>query len=226
MSTYAETVDSLVAQVDDSGNLPDTVEADEGLRYAVQAEVRRRHTQSTYTKTQQELKAEKAKNAALAEHWQKDAVANLSATDKADLEELKTQDPEAWRQKIGELEEAQRTKFSAKVEEINKDASELTELEQRQLELDDFNKANPDHQITDDVIENDVPPRITNQLRDGKLTWTEYLEKVKKYVTTPKTVQKTKVPNEPNLGNMPGGAEPTSEAQNKQSSSDYKAEIF
>lgn len=226
MSTYEDQVNSLVAQADDNGVLPESVEADEGLRYAANAELRRRATQSSYTKSQQELKALQATNTALATNWEKDAINNLSLADKAELDELKSQDPDAWRAKIGELELANKAKFDEKVDGIAKEASQLTELEQRELELEEFNKANPDFVITDDVIANDVPPRITNQLKNGDITWTEFLNKAKNYVETPKSVPKTKVTQEPNLGDLRGGQEPTSEAKNKQSSADYSKEIY
>ena len=226
MSTYADKVNSLVAQVDENGNLPEGMEIDEGLQFAVNSELRRRNTQSTYTQSQQRIKALEAENAALAANWEQDAVANLSATDKAELDELKVQDPDAWRAKIGELEQANKEKFQEKRETISKEASQLTELEQRKADLAAFNEANPNFVITDDVIANDIPPRITNKLKNGEITFIEFLETAKKYVETPKVIQKTKVEEEPDFANARGSRTPSKEAEQAQSSNSYKKEIY
>ena len=170
MSTYAEKVNSLVDQVDvETGKLPDNVEADEGLRYAVTAERRRRDTQSSYTKNQEALKVLKAENGKLKEGWQADVVNTLSPTDKARMDELKVQDPEAWRTELTTIEQANASNFQEKVGTIAKEASEMTTLERREAELADYNKANPDTQLTDDVIQNDIPPRLTNKLRNEQV---------------------------------------------------------
>lgn len=226
MSTYAEQVNSLVAQADEQGNLPEGVEVNEGLQFAVSSELRRRHTQSEFTKGQQAIKTLTAENTALASNWRKDAVNNISSADKAELDELKAQDPDAWRVKITELEQANQTAFTEKTSAIRTEASQLTELEQREAELAAFNTANPEFALTDDVLANDVPPRITNALKNGDLSFADFLEKVKKYVDTPKTIQKTNAPNEPDFAGARGSQEPSEEAQNKQSSTDYKKEIY
>ena len=226
MSTYAEQVNSLVAQADEHGNLPEGVEADEGLQFAVSSELRRRNTQSEFTRGQQTIKTLQAENSALADNWQKDAVSNLSAMDKAELDELKTQDPDAWRTKITELEEANKAAFNEKRNSIKTEATQLTELEQREAELAAFNEANPDFALTDDVLANDVPPRLTNQLKNGDITFSDFLETVKKYVDTPKAIQKTEAPNEPNFAGARGGQEPSEEAVKAQNSDDYKNELY
>lgn len=226
MSTYAEKVNSLVAQADEHGALPEGVEADEGLQFAVSSELRRRNTQSEFTKGQQSIKTLQAENSALASNWQKDAINKISAADKAELEELKVQDPEAWRTKITELERANQAAFTEKTSAIKTEASQLTELEQREADLAAFNKANPEFALTDDVLANDVPPRLTNQLKNGDIAFSDFLEKVKKYVDTPKKVQTTEAPNEPNFAGARGGQEPGEDAVKAQNSDDYSKELY
>lgn len=227
MSTYAEKVNSLVGQVDADGNLPDGVEADEGMLYAVNAERRRRDTQASYTKGQTDNKALQAENDKLAAGWQADVVNTLSATDKARMDELKVQDPEAWREELSKLEEANTTTFQAKRATIKQETSEMTELEQRQADLDAHNAANPDAQITEDVIQNDIPPRIVDALRTGKSTFAEFLEVANKYITTPKAIQRGDEPaQEPNFAGARGGSDPTDQAKKSQSSDDYSKEIY
>lgn len=226
MSTYAEKVNSLVSQVDESGNLPEGVEADEGLKFAVTTELRRRNTQSEFTRGQQALKALQAENTALATNWEKDAVSNISAEAKAELDELKVQDPDAWRSKITELETQNREAFGQRRETIKTEAKQLTALEQREADLAAFNEANPDFAITEEVIANDIPPRIVKQLADGKIAFPEWLEKVKKYVETPKTIQKTKVEEEPDFANARGSRSASEEAHKQESTDTYKTEIY
>lgn len=228
MSTYAEKVNSLVDKVDpETGKLPDDIQADEALQFAVITERRRRDTQSSYTKGQQQLKVLELENSKLTEGWQADVVNTLSDSDKARMEELKVQDPEAWRQELAKIEEQNSTTFKEKRETISKEASEMTELERREADLAEYNEANPDLPLTDDVIANDIPPRIVNKLRNGESTFKEFLEEAKKYITTPKKIDTGEtVKNEPNFANARGGSEPTDEANANQSSADYKNEVY
>jgi len=228
--SFEQRVQSIVSQatVDESGNLqlPEGIEADEAVLYAAKLEKQRRDTQSAFTKSQQQLRAKEAEAARLAEHWQKDALANLSKADLADLEELKLQDPEAWRDKINALEEQQRAKFQERRNQVTQEAQQFTELELREQQLNEFNQANPDFQITDEVIENDIPPRITKKLEKGEISFGEFLEECKKYISKPKKIAGSEAPNEPNLSRAPGGNAPSPEAVRAQSTNSYKNEVF
>lgn len=145
---------------------------DESLAFSATAEIRRRDTQGAYTKNQQTLKALQAENEKLASSWESDAVANLSSTEQASLEELKVQDPDTWRSEIARLEEEKRGKFKERRTAISEEASQTTELERRGLQLEQFNKDNPEIELTDEVIENDIPPRITRKLEKAKFNST------------------------------------------------------
>lgn len=228
--TFEQQVNEVVSQAtyDDNGNmqLPDGVEANEAVLYAAKLEKQRRDTQSSFTKVSQQNKRLEAENAKLTESWQQDYLKTLSVADQAEMEELKVQDPEEWRNKMNQLEQAEAAKFSERRQAISHEASQLTELELREQQLEEFNKANPDFQITDDVIDNDIPPRLTKQLEQGKLSFGEFLEKAKKYVTTPKKIAGQNAPDDPNLGQAPGGHKPSDRAREQQMSTDYKNEIF
>ena len=228
--SFADRVNEVVssATVDESGNLqlPDDIEADEAVLYAAKLEKQRRDTQSSYTKAQQRAKQLEAENNKLAEKWQEDALKNLSIADQAEMEELKLQDPDAWREKMNELEEEQRNKFTERRQSVSQEAQQLTELELREQQLEEFNKANPDFQITDDVIDNDIPPRLTKQLENGDITFDEFLNKAKDYVQKPKAIKGAQAPNDPNLGEAAGGHKPSEQARKKQMSNDYNQEIF
>lgn len=229
--TFEQQVNQVVSQAtfaeDGTMNLPDGVEANEAVLYAAKLEKQRRDTQAGFTRLSQEKKRLEAENAKLTENWQQDALKNLSVADQAELEELKMQDPEAWREKMNELEQAEAAKFSERRQAISQEASQLTELELREQQLEEFNKANPDFQITDEVIDNDIPPRLTKQLENGDITFTDFLEKAKKFVTSPKKIKGGDTPpNEPNLGAAAGGHKPSDQAREQQMNNDYNNEIF
>lgn len=228
--TFESRVNEVVSKAtfaeDGTMQLPEGIEADDAVLYAAKLEKQRRDTQSSFTRVSQEKKRLEAENAKLVENWQKDAIKNLSAAERADLEELKIQDPEAWRERLNQIDSEAAAKFDERRQSISQEAHQLTELELREQQLEEFNRANPEFQITDDVIDNDIPPRLTKQLEKGEITFTEFLEKAKNFVTKPKKVPGADAPNEPNLSNVPGGHKPSEAARQQQMSNDYNNEIF
>jgi len=229
--TFESRVNEVVAKstVDDKGNLvlAEGMEADESVMFAAKQMKRFRDTQSAYTKSQQTNKALVAENNQLASSWESDAVSNLSNTEQARLEELKVQDPDAWRTEIGNLEETKRTQFKEKRKLISDEASQGTELERRGLQLEQFNLDNPDVQLTDEVIQNDIPPRITRKLEKGEIQFDEYLEEVKTYLGKGKKLDTGEhLKDEPGFNNSRGSNTPSKEAVDAQNSNDYTKEIF
>lgn len=227
--TFESRVNEVIAATTKDANgkhvLPEGT--DEALAYATTAELRRRDTQATYTKSQQRIKSLETENTQLASSWESDAVANLSNSEQARLEELKVQDPDAWRTEIGTIEEGKRTAFKEKRQAITVEASKMTELERRESQLEQHNIDNPEHQITDDVIDNDIPPRITRKLESGEIQFDEYLAQVASYLGKPKKLAPgTKAPDEPDFSGARGSNKPTDEAFKAQSSNDYNKEIF
>lgn len=200
---------------------------DEAIAFAARAEIRRRDTQGAYTKNQQRLKELEAENDALAKSWEHDAVSNLSNLEQARLEELKVQDPDSWRSEIAKIEENKRNEFKEKRQSISEEASKMTELERRQMQLQQFNEDNPSIQLTDEVIENDIPPRFTRKLEAGELSFEEYLNQVAKYLNAGKAIDPgEKAPGGPSFANSRGSSTPSADAFGKQSSTEYSEEIF
>lgn len=199
----------------------------EGVVFAANAELRRRDTQSAYTKNQQRLKALETENSKLATSWEKDAVSNLSNQEQARLEELKVQDPDRWRTEIAKLEDDKRNAFQAKRTAISQEASQATEIERRTAQLNSYNEANPDHQLTDEVIENDIPPRLTKQLEKGDITFEQFIDKASKFLVKPKKiVEGDQAPDEPNFAGSRGSHSPSADAIAAQNADDYSKEIF
>ena len=223
-----EQVNNVVAQFGEDGKLPADLDVDPAIKFAAVAEKRRRDTQSAYTKTNQEAKRLAAENAELAKSWEQDATSTLSVSEQTELEELKSQDPDAWRTRINEIETNKKAAFGTKRAEIADKASELTELELREQQLNAYNEANPEHQLTDDVIENDIPPRITKQLASGEITFDDFLAKCQTFMTKGKVIKSTTpdLVDDPNLDSVPGGKMPSEESRLKHDAVEYKDSIF
>lgn len=222
-----ELAGKLVAGEDGSLQVPDGVEASEELLFAAKVEKRRRDTQSAFTKASTEAKQLRAENETLAKSWEQDAVANLSSKEQARLEELKVQDPDSWRSEITKLEEEKRNQFKTKREELSQKARSQTETERRAEVLAEWQKSNPDIELTDEVVENDIPPRITKKLESGDITFEEFLEQSKQYLTKGKTLEPGAVVDpEPGFATARGGARPSEDAVTKASSSEYAQEVF
>ena len=59
----------------------------------------------------------------------------------------------------------------------------------------------------DEVIENDIPPRITKKLADGKIDFAGFLAECKDYLTKGKVLAQPDTPPDiPNLGAVPGSS--------------------
>lgn len=215
------------ATTDDNGKMTFGEDTPEHVQYAARTLKRQRDTQSAYTKGQQRNKALEAENSQLASSWEKDAVSSLDPSEKARLDELKFQDPDQWRNEIATLEDANRTKFKAKRDKIAADSSAESELERRESVLADYNAANPDTQLTDDVIANDLPPRITNKLANAEITFDEFLQEAHTFLNKgAKLAPGKKAPDDPSLADSRGTDSPSQEAFEEQNKSEYKDAIF
>jgi hypothetical protein len=204
--------------------IPDTI--DEPTAFAVRAEVRRRDTQSALAKAQQENSVLKTTQQKLIESWESDAVANLSNTEQARLEELKNQDPDKWRVEITSLEQQRREAFKTKVDQISTETNHATELDRRVAILAAYNEEHSDKPITDDVIKNDIPPRIVAKLEKGEVAFEDFLQEVSDYLGKGKVVQGAAAPGDASLSGAPGGQQPTAFAQEQQSVQEYEGEIY
>ena len=190
------------------------------------AEQRRRDTQSSYTKNQQALKAAEAKVEALSNQLNQTSVFQYIAPEVVEeLEELKLQDPDKWRERANQVEQEALAKAREEVANLTKEvgskAESEYELDRRVKVLDDFNKEHPDFEITDDLIKNEIPPRIVNKMETGEVTFEGFLEEVYQYVTAGKKVKDVQTPNNPNLSTVGGGNMPSKEGMAKNFTDNY-----
>ncbi len=184
-------------------------------------EKRFKDTQASYTKSQQELKAVKAKLEVLEQLTQ--PTIQLDPAVQQELDDLKYSDPETWRQKMNTLENDARARHQSLLSEAEKNASIQAELERRALVLNEYNNSHPNAPITQELIDFDVPARITKKLEKGEISFDDFIVEVHNFIYTPKKVgSNTQVLNQPNLGQMGGGTTPSEGAVINDIAANYK----
>ena len=184
-------------------------------------EKRYKDTQSAFTKSQQELKAVKAK----AEVLEKLTTPQIQLTPEVqkELDDLKYSDPDAWRVRMNTLENEARLTHQTLLSEAEKQATLQAELERRAQLLEEYNRSHPNYPITDEVIKFDVPNRILKKLENGEVTFDAFLEEVHSYIYSPKKIgSANETLNQPNLGNLGGGTTPSKGAVDKSIVDNYK----
>ncbi|AWD90297.1 hypothetical protein [Dickeya phage Amaethon] len=228
--TYEQRINEAVSalQQDDAGKWIYPEDMDESTRFAVTAERRRRDTQSAYTKSQQENARLTSEVALMAQGWENDYATSLDPVVQAELAELKVTDPDAWRNKLNELEKERRSKFNAVRTDIAQKSKAETELDYRKRALQEFSEAHPDFQLTDEVIANDLPPRFVKQLEQGEVSFSQFLKNAHEYLTKGKVVKpaEEKANGTINLSKATGSADPSDDAIRQQMSTTYQQEIY
>lgn len=228
--SFEDKVNSLTKQLvqgeDQLWHLPTGTEATPEVLFAARLEKRRRDTESKLSKTTQSLKAKEAETVALRQLVSQQVKMDLSPADASRLTELKFSDPDTWRAEVDKLELAAKAKLEENFLQIDSVASQQAELARRAQSLDDYNRANPKYQINDEVMDNDIPPRITRRLEKGEVTFEEFLEEAHKYLSAGKVIYAPSVEAQPNLGDAGGGAAPTAEAQVGELITSYSKTVF
>lgn len=210
-----------IPENNNSATLPTGGEAETNVNY----EKRFKDTQSAYTKSQQELKAAKAKLEALEKLTQ--PVVQLDEATQAQLDELKYSNPEAWRDKMNSLEAEAKLKHLSVLSEAEKLAMQQAELEQRAQILSEYNSKHPQNPITDEVIMFDVPPRITKKLENGEISFEEFLTEAHNFLYAPKKVSDgNQTLKQPNMRDFGGGTTPTDNAVDSSIIENYKNLVY
>lgn len=212
--------------VDDSGKYVYPENMDPVLKAAVAATKSYRDNQSGFTKSQQALKESEAVNEALQKQ-----IANtntpleLTPEVKQELSELLQTDPNAWRRKVNELEAEHSSKTEELTEEARTKARGESELERRYSHLEQVNigRKNP---ITPELLDTDIPPRITQKLADGDVTFENYIAEVVEYLDAGKVVSKTGDTTTTDLNKANGSEEPSEADKTKQGELDYSNMTF
>ena len=198
----------------------------EHLKLAAIAEKRRRDTQASLTKSRQELKKLEEANKKLQERVYNNVNIELSEEEKEELETLKFTDPDAWRIKMNQLEAQAKEKAKESFNEVMTEAEKAAEMERRKIILEDFLARNPGVNINDEVIANDIPPRLTKKLDSGEISFEEFLEESKKFLIKAGYVigDSVQTPKSPNLNKA--GSAVTDKASEEEFIKSYKNEIY
>jgi len=227
--TFEQQVNNVVGQLtqNDKGlwQLPTDIKVDDSVHYAAMTEKRRRDTESALSKTRQKLKAEEAVRKELEKRVT--APVQLDTATQEALDALKYEDPEAWRQKVNELESTAATALQEELQTITTTAAQQTEQTRRTEVLAQFNAVHKDSPLTDDMLSGDIPPRIVKKLEEGQLTFEDFLVEAHSYVTSAKVVgSSTQLDAQPSLGSAGGGSNSSDAAKAAQDLTDYAHTVF
>ncbi len=233
MSKFTDEVGELVGKMEkgDDGNwaLPEELskDLDEQTMFAVTSERRYRDTQGAFTKAQQGFKKQEAITAGLEERLLNSEIV-LTGEQKHELRELKKTDPDAWRTKVNEYETAGKAVLKTELEEIRTKGSNKGEVEVREEQMAAWSESTG-IELTDDIVDKSLPPRFKKDLEAGKITFEQFLAKAGSFLTSIKVIKDAGESTDDdtlNLGRVPGGSEPTDEAQKGDFEETYETTIF
>ena len=139
----------------------------------------------------------------------------LTKEQKFELNDLKKTNPEKWRSKLNEYEEANKVNLETELDEIRKTSANKSELEVRKEQMAAWSESTG-ITLTDDVVANDLPPRFIKELEAGNATFEEFLEKAGNFLKAEKVIQGSTddvKDDTKNLSKVAGGSEPSKRAQ-------------
>lgn len=213
------------ANVNDEGKyeLPDNL--DDALRYAVTAEIRRRGTQASYTRAKQKIQLLEDEKSKIVENWEKDYAKVANSENSAELQELKEIDPDAYIEKKVENEIKTKENFKQINDKIKDAAALSSEVYRRQILLEEYNRENPQNPLTDELIRDNVPPRLVKDLESGNLEFSDFITLADKYIKSDKSVVTNKPENNVAF-NQSASSNTTSLDVEEITANDYKKYIF
>jgi len=214
--------------VNEDGKLQYPTDMDAMTREAVASEKKFRDTQSGYTKSQMANKELEAENQALQKQLAENHMPlELTKDESERLDDLKFSDPEAWRKELNNLETTKiqeaREKLAESTAEVRQQANHSFEQDRRIGQLEEFNKGR-EIPLDDNVLANDIPPRISNKLANNEITFSDFLAEVDVYLGKQKVVANPTNPTTPDLHRVTGGATPSN--QTGEAEIDYNTVVF
>jgi len=209
-----EQVNNLLKEhVNDEGKLELPKDIDPLLAAAVRATKMQRDTQASYTKVSQKASKLQEQVAQYKGIVTEIAPLQLTQEQEEELEALKFEDPDKWREKLTQYEADAKAQLQGRLESADIEAQKAAEIRRREEVLNSYNDflvQNGKKPITDEVIQELVPPRLLKQLENGNIAFDEFLQEVSRYIDTPKTfAKKEEVLDQPNLSDAAGGAYPS-----------------
>lgn len=197
-----------MSQNDSSHSTPDTSSESSAQTPLEVAEKRRRDAQAALTPLQQENARLKAELAAT----NTPPTTDISPEVKAELDDLKFSDPDAWRVKMNEIEQSSSEAYTKQV-----DAN--TRQEMALLEKEQFFQSNPG--LDPELVRSVIPDAIKTRYENGELSYGQVLEIGKKLVDGA-PVASVLAPSTPDMGGTSGSSSPTDTAKKQQVKQDWE----
>lgn len=228
-----EQVNALIGTMvqDDDGkwHIPEDQLEDvpEAIVYAAKQEKRFRDTQGAYTKSRQRLKELETTNEGLIEHMVNNATLHLTDSEREELDDLRTSNPEAWREKLNEHEENARKIQQDHINTYREKGKKASESELRADAYKEFTERTG-IQLSDDVITNQLPAAYTKKLDAQEWTFDQFLSEAEKFLQPKATIKgsKDKPTNDTDLSKVPGGQEPSDAAIAQSVIQSYEKETY
>lgn len=226
--TFVDIVSKIAdsAKYDDDGSmiLPDKTTTE--VAHAVKLFVQSKKSQSGLMKSEQSVASLTAQNKVLENKVQellaKGAFSKLDQDSKTRLTELKSSDPEAWRDEMDKLETKMVTATDDDLKKELTAAGSKAIIAARAKLLNLYNAANPTKQITQEVIDKDIPPRIKDKLANNTIDFSTFLSEVSTYMSRGKKISKEKVTKTDEFR----GTGESYEKNGVKESIDYEKQIF
>lgn len=171
-------------------------------KIAIQAELRRRDTESSFTKTRQELKAKELAIEELSKNLNIEVEYN-----EADLEALKYSDPDKWRAKLNEIEQLRVQKTSETISSITEKAQIQAINLSAEEKLETALKNIPSKGLTTKELLDRVPPILVRNLNEGKITMEEFSSDANSIINGKAVVNQEHSEPEPSFSATPGSNE-------------------
>lgn len=195
---------------------PDTKNTDtQTSNQEIDYEKRFKDTQSYATKQAQKASELLKTNAELQAELelfkaQAKPTVQLSEEEQSALDDLKFSDPDAWRAQVNKLEIDAAEKQNSTINEVKSAAAIQVEIKERANILDEFQREHQDVEFTDELLQFDIPRRITDKLEHGQVTYKEFLHEVYNFVKSPKIIGTSNTTlDQPDLSKAGGDATPT-----------------
>lgn len=219
--TLEESFEAL--KKDESGKYIIPTDASKEMKVALNAEARRRETQADYTKKNQENKKLKSMNELLHKAFEDNFLNTSKIPD--DIIQLKEEDPDAYIKYIVEHKEKTKQDFITKSEELKSKAETESKNYELEVIVDAYNKENQDAIINDEVVKNDLPPRLLNDLNNGDIDIHEFLSKAKKILKKHSKIKTNQTENSPTMHKSSSAYTSTDDIKNE-ASKEYRNYIF
>ena len=136
---------------------------------------------------------------------------------------LKYSDPDEYIRLT--LEAKQKDPYAEVFDTASQYAQQTVGEQTVQSVLIEHNQTHPDKPLTEEMLNMDLPPRLLNDMSEGKLSPQEFLAKAADILYRPKAVVNPDIPETPNLGDVPGSTTPTGQDSTSDEVS-YESAIF